>query len=134
LLFFIKYFGLKYSSIDQFEQEESFGFIFINRFFGFFKFYDQRIRYTCIPWTARTYLYYFEAISKIYKNTIQSYTCMFQLYRIKSVNRQWIVFFKIVTQAGMLSYTYFRLTPVLCIILFFFIFRIMSSEKEDMSQ
>lgn len=41
--------------------------------FRFFLFYSQRIRNTCVPRTARTYLCYFEAISKIYTNVIQSY-------------------------------------------------------------
>ncbi|CAF0767406.1 unnamed protein product [Adineta steineri] len=41
--------------------------------FRFFLFYFQRIAEVCIPTVARVYLCYFEATSKIYTNTIQSY-------------------------------------------------------------
>ncbi|CAF1224399.1 unnamed protein product [Adineta ricciae] len=41
--------------------------------FRFFLFYGQRISMICVPRSARTILCYFEAISKIYTNVIQSY-------------------------------------------------------------
>lgn len=41
--------------------------------FRFFLFYGQRINNTCVPRGPRVYLCYFEAISKIYTNVIQSY-------------------------------------------------------------
>jgi hypothetical protein len=41
--------------------------------FRFFLFYGQRISNVCVPRTARVYLCYFEAASKIYTSVIQSY-------------------------------------------------------------
>ena len=41
--------------------------------FRFFLFNGQRVSNNCVPRTARTYECYFEAISKIYTNVIQSY-------------------------------------------------------------
>ena len=41
--------------------------------FRFLLFYFQRTQRVCVPRTPRTYLCYFEAISKIYTNILQSY-------------------------------------------------------------
>jgi hypothetical protein len=41
--------------------------------FRFFLFDGQRVSNVCVPRTARTYLCYFEAVSKFYTNIIQSY-------------------------------------------------------------